>query len=166
MARSLRVPLSAGSVTRTLSPYIHPQSTRHFSQLLSSTSRSSRTSSAVTPFHITVLSTRTLFTRKQPRPFRKAVIWTLLAFGATFGVAYHLDSRSAIHRWIAIPVLQAVTDPETAQKLAVRLLSLGIMPRDMVEDDAILATEVSGAVLCERLRSSYSPSECTTGGWP
>lgn len=74
---------------------------------------------------------------------RSLVTVTLLGFAATFGVAYHLDSRSAIHRWIAIPVLQAVTDPETAQKLAVKLLSLGVMPRDMVEDDALLETEVS-----------------------
>lgn len=87
---------------------------------------------------------RTLFTRPKPKsPVRSLVTVTLLGFAATFGVAYHLDSRSAIHRWFAIPVLQAFTDPETAQKLAVKLLSLGVMPRDMVKDDALLETEVS-----------------------
>lgn len=110
------------------------QSSRHHSQLLSPIQRTSPVTS--------VLSTRSLFTARKPRPFRKAFTWTLLAFGATFGVAYHLDSRSAIHRWLAIPVLQAVTDPETAQKLAVKLLSLGIMPRDLGTDDEVLATEV------------------------
>jgi dihydroorotate dehydrogenase len=142
MARNLRGPIGAAKVSMSAGAYTQPQYARHFSQLLSSNSRSSRLNAGATPFGIAVLSSRTLFTRKQPRPFRKAIIYTLLAFGATFGVAYHLDSRSAIHRWIAIPILQTVTDPETAQKLAVKLLSLGIMPRDMVEDDTILAAEV------------------------
>lgn len=156
--------LSGATTVRTLRPHVFPQSTRHFSQLLSSPSRSSRTAScAIYPTGISVVSTRTLFTRRQPRPVRKAVIWTLLAFGATFGVAYHLDSRSAIHRWIAIPVLQAVTDPETAQKLAVKLLSLGIMPRDMVEDDAVLATEVSGGHVLRKY--NCPPSMHAPGCW-
>lgn len=99
--------------------------------------------SVLTSQHV-VTPSRSLFTRPKPRsPLRSIVTITLLGFAATFGVAYHLDSRSAIHRWIAIPVLQAVTDPETAQKLAVKLLSLGVMPRDMVQDDAVLETEVS-----------------------
>lgn len=90
------------------------------------------------------ISSRTLFTRSKPRPIRTTIKWTLLAFGLTFGIAYHLDSRSAIHRWIAIPILQTVTDPETAQKMAIKLLSLGIMPRDFGTDDEVLATEVAG----------------------
>ncbi|PWN38002.1 uncharacterized protein FA14DRAFT_117058 [Meira miltonrushii] len=97
--------------------------------------------------HVTPIASRTLFTRSKPRPVRTTIKWALLAFGLTFGVAYHLDSRSAIHRWIAIPILQTVTDAETAQKLAVKLLSLGIMPRDLGTDDEVLATSVAGLSL-------------------
>lgn len=96
---------------------------------------------------ISPIASRTLFTRSKPRPVRTTIKWALLAFGLTFGVAYHLDSRSAVHRWIAVPILQTVTDPETAQKLAVKLLSLGIMPRDFETDDEVLATEVAGLSL-------------------
>lgn len=114
---------------------------RQYSQLLSSTSRAKATVT-LTPSRTTTLSTRTLFTKRKPRPFYNVFVYSLLAFGATFGVAYHLDSRSAVHRWIAIPVLQTVTDPETAQKLAIKLLASNVMPRDMVADHEVLAAEV------------------------
>ena len=90
------------------------------------------------------VQTRTLFTHKNPRPVRTTLKWVFLAFGLTFGVAYHLDSRSAIHRWVAMPILHTFLDPETAQKLAIKALSLGIMPRDFGTDDGILETEIAG----------------------
>lgn len=130
----MRCPLAVHPVPKSCGFSRQAKSSRHHSQLLSPLGRTSPVTSA--------LFTRSLFTARKPRPFRKALTWTLLAFGVTFGVAYHLDSRSAVHRWFAIPLLQAVTDPETAQKLAVKLLSLGVMPRDLVADDKVLATEV------------------------
>jgi dihydroorotate dehydrogenase len=120
---------------------IQPMNARHHSQLLSS--NRTKSMAGLTPSPTIFVSHRSLFTKRKPRPFYRVFVWTLLAFGATFGVAYHLDSRSAVHRWIAIPVLQAVTDPETAQKLAIKLLATGIMPRDLVTDDEVLAAEVS-----------------------
>lgn len=91
--------------------------------------------------------TRSLFTQRKPRPIRRTLTWALFAFGATFGVAYHLDSRGAVHRWIAMPLLHTFTDPETAQKLAIKLLSLGIMPRDLGIDDDVLSAEIAGRTL-------------------
>ncbi|UZJ52674.1 hypothetical protein CBS101457_001994 [Exobasidium rhododendri] len=138
-ARNMRLPMVARPCGLARIPLT---GARPFSQLLSSGRL--RSMQASTPSTSTALSTRSLFTKRKPRPFYKAFVWTLLAFGATFGVAYHLDSRSAVHRWIAIPVLQAATDPETAQKLAIKLLATGVMPRDMVADDEILSAEVAG----------------------
>jgi hypothetical protein len=76
------------------------------------------------------------------RPVGTLLKWLLYGTVATFGVAYYLDSRAAIHRWVAIPVLQATADPETAQKIAVQGLASGIMPRDMGVDDDVLQTKV------------------------
>lgn len=145
--RGLSLPLRVACDAHRCGPTASMSRARPFSQLRIS---ASRPKALVCPRTDAVGSKvliphRTLFTRSKPRPVRKAIVWTLLAFGATFGVAYHLDSRSAIHRWIAIPILQATTDPETAQKLAVKLLSLGIMPRDLISDDEVLAAEVSGS---------------------
>jgi dihydroorotate dehydrogenase len=117
---------------------LQSRSVRQYSQLLSSTRQPIQSLNTGNNAG-SLISHRNLFTRRKPRPFYKAFVYTLLAFGAT----YHLESRSAVHRWIAIPVLQTVTDPETAQKLAIKLLSTGIMPRDMVSDDEVLSAEVS-----------------------
>ncbi|PWN97087.1 hypothetical protein FA09DRAFT_283837, partial [Tilletiopsis washingtonensis] len=81
------------------------------------------------------------------RPVGTLLKWLLYGTVATFGVAYYLDSRAAIHRWVAIPVLQATADPETAQKIAVQGLASGIMPRDMGVDDDVLQTKLFGKTL-------------------
>lgn len=68
---------------------------------------------------------------------------TLFLFGSTFLVTYYLDSRSAIHRWVAMPFLHTFLDPESAQKLAIDLLQSGIAPRDYTGDDEALESDVS-----------------------
>jgi dihydroorotate dehydrogenase len=89
---------------------------------------------------------RTLFIRKAPpSPIRSFFTTSLLVAGGIFFVAYYLDSRSAIHRWVAIPFLKTVLDPESAQKLAIGLLASGAAPRDLFEDDEVLKAEVSSA---------------------
>lgn len=93
---------------------------------------------------------RTLFTRTPPTPLArtKQLVYLVLALAAgTLGVAYYADSRSAIHRWVAIPALKAFADPESAQKLAIKMLETGLAPRDMVDDDAVLETELFGRTL-------------------
>lgn len=93
---------------------------------------------------------RTLFTRTPPTPLArtKQFIYLVFALAAgTFGIAYYADSRSAIHRWILIPALKAFADPESAQKLAIKVLETGLAPRDMVDDDALLETELFGRKL-------------------
>lgn len=96
------------------------------------------------------LAQRALFTRSQPTPLARTKQFIYLVFAltaGTLGVAYYADSRSAIHRWIAIPALKTFLDPESAQKLAIKMLETGLAPRDMVDDDAILETELFGRKL-------------------
>ncbi|KDN50839.1 hypothetical protein K437DRAFT_233471 [Tilletiaria anomala UBC 951] len=93
-------------------------------------------------------SSRTLFTRRgSPSRLRSALTTTVLVVGGVFFAAYYVDSRSAIHRWVTIPFLKATTDPETAQKLAIRLCASGIAPRDLIEDDDVLKAEIFGKKL-------------------
>ena len=93
-----------------------------------------------------VNTTRTLFTRRAPpSPIRNFLSGTLLIIGGVFFVAYYIDSRSAIHRWVAIPILKATLDPEAAQKLAIRMCASGLAPRDIVDDDQVLEAEVRTA---------------------
>ncbi|EPQ25908.1 uncharacterized protein PFL1_06581 [Pseudozyma flocculosa PF-1] len=93
---------------------------------------------------------RTLFTRTPPTPLartRQFAYLVLTLAGGAFAVAYYLDSRSGIHRWVAIPLLKAFTDPETAQKLAIKLLETGLAPKDFGVDDEILQTELFGKTI-------------------
>lgn len=60
---------------------------------------------------------------------------------------YYLDSRSALHRYVVPNLLRLAVDPETAHLVAVKALALGVAPRDLVEDDATLETELWGVKL-------------------
>ncbi|KAN0059832.1 Dihydroorotate dehydrogenase (quinone), mitochondrial [Thecaphora frezii] len=93
---------------------------------------------------------RSLFTRAAPTPLartRQLAYFILTLAGGAFAVTYYLDSRSGIHRWAIMPVLKAVTDPETAQKLAVKLLETGLAPKDFGTDDDILQTQLFGKTI-------------------
>ncbi|PWN54195.1 hypothetical protein IE53DRAFT_383216 [Violaceomyces palustris] len=93
---------------------------------------------------------RSLFTKSQPTPFQRTRSLLYLTFTLAAGamaLAYYSDSRSGIHRWVIMPVLKATTDPETAQKLAVKLLESGLGPKDRGIDDQVLATTLFGKVI-------------------
>ena len=60
--------------------------------------------------------------------------------------AYYLDSRSAIHRYVFNPMMRHLVDPETAQKIAVKVLRSGLAPKDTQEDDEVLHFEVCNPV--------------------
>ncbi|PWN23229.1 hypothetical protein BCV69DRAFT_280842 [Microstroma glucosiphilum] len=88
----------------------------------------------------------------RPKPsgsgfFGKVVSYSLFLFGGTFLVTYYLDSRSAIHRWVAMPFLHSFVDAEEGQKLAIQLLKSGLAPKDYTGDEDSLATELFGQPL-------------------
>ncbi|KAK0548398.1 Dihydroorotate dehydrogenase (quinone), mitochondrial [Tilletia horrida] len=84
-------------------------------------------------------------------PLSSALNATLFLVGGTLLFFYYRDSRAAIHRWIAIPALKALLDPESAQKLAIDLLASGVAPIDVVPDDELLKTELFGMTLSNPL---------------
>ncbi|RPD58794.1 hypothetical protein L226DRAFT_493733 [Lentinus tigrinus ALCF2SS1-7] len=60
---------------------------------------------------------------------------------------YYFDCRAAIHKYVVTPVIRHTLDPEAGHKLAVRVLSAGLAPRDPVADDEVLKTELWGETL-------------------
>lgn len=57
-------------------------------------------------------------------------------------VAYYVDSRAAMHRYVIMPVLRTLLDAEASHKLALRVLGSGLAPRDTQLDDERLRTSV------------------------
>lgn len=57
-------------------------------------------------------------------------------------VAYYVDSRAAVHRYVVMPVLRTLLDAEASHKLALKVLASGLGPRDTQEDDERLRSSV------------------------
>ncbi|KAM5544300.1 hypothetical protein V8D89_001960 [Ganoderma adspersum] len=60
---------------------------------------------------------------------------------------YYFDCRAALHKYVVTPIIRHTLDPEAGHKLAVRVLSSGLAPRDPVPDDEILKVELWGEEL-------------------
>ncbi|PIL25345.1 hypothetical protein GSI_13234 [Ganoderma sinense ZZ0214-1] len=60
---------------------------------------------------------------------------------------YYFDCRAALHKYVVTPVIRRTLDAEAGHKLAVRVLSSGLAPRDPVPDDEILKVELWGEEL-------------------
>ncbi|KAJ7115904.1 Dihydroorotate dehydrogenase-domain-containing protein [Mycena epipterygia] len=89
---------------------------------------------------------RSLFTRASaPRtPIRTGLYGTVFVLSAGLFTIYYLDARSAIHRYVFAPLLRYTLDAETGHKVAVQVLKSGLGPRDPVEDDTRLKSELWG----------------------
>lgn len=73
---------------------------------------------------------------------RTAVYATVFAASVGLFAVYYYDARSAIHRYVLTPVLRRTFDAETGHKIAVKVLQSGLGPRDPVQDDERLRSEV------------------------
>ncbi|OAX39276.1 hypothetical protein K503DRAFT_865554 [Rhizopogon vinicolor AM-OR11-026] len=75
---------------------------------------------------------------------RTAVYATLFAASAGLFAVYYYDARSAMHRYVLTPALRHTFDAETGHKIAVKVLRSGLGPRDPVQDDERLRSELWG----------------------
>lgn len=73
---------------------------------------------------------------------RRTLTASIAVVSGTLFAAYYFDSRSALHRYVITPTMRHTLDPETAHKLAVKVLRTGWGPRDRGTDDVRLETEV------------------------
>ncbi|KAJ7043553.1 hypothetical protein C8F04DRAFT_1028445 [Mycena alexandri] len=91
---------------------------------------------------------RGLFTRAAPpprsKPIRGAIYGTVFVLSAGLFTIYYLDARSGIHRYVFAPLLRHTLDAETGHRVAVQVLRRGLGPRDPVEDDVRLMSELWG----------------------
>ena len=116
-------------------------------------------------FHPRPQPTRTLFSKAQaapPNPVRTTVYAATLAVSATVFAVYYFDARSAMHRYVVMPVARSLFDAETGHKLAVKLLKSGLAPRDPVTDTERLKCKVFADGIIRGV--SYSLKEIDLGG--
>lgn len=70
------------------------------------------------------------------------VLGTGLLVGGVVGLSYAFDSRASIHKYAIIPLIHWTMDAETAHKVAIKCLKMGLSPWDTQEDDASLEVKV------------------------
>ncbi|KAI1297625.1 Dihydroorotate dehydrogenase (quinone), mitochondrial [Mortierella claussenii] len=83
--------------------------------------------------------------RKEHTTFSKAVNFVLgtgIVIGGVVGVAYGFDSRASIHKYVFTPLMHWTMDPETAHKMGVKLLKMGLHPYDTQQDDPSLEVKL------------------------
>ncbi|KZS90747.1 hypothetical protein SISNIDRAFT_414926 [Sistotremastrum niveocremeum HHB9708] len=87
---------------------------------------------------------RTLLGRaaKPARPLRRATTAVLILGTGAILIPYYLDARSALHSYVLTPLLRNLLDSEDSHKVAVKVLSSGIAPKDVGEDDERLAVKL------------------------
>ncbi|KAJ7623264.1 hypothetical protein FB45DRAFT_925110 [Roridomyces roridus] len=115
---------------------------------------------------------RNLFSRAPPpprTPIRTAVYGTVFILSTGLFAVYYLDARSALHRYVIAPLLRHTLDAETGHKVAVKVLKSGLGPRDPVEDDARLTSELWGKSisnpvgLAAGFDKNWGSNRCCTG---
>ncbi|KAI1788161.1 Dihydroorotate dehydrogenase-domain-containing protein [Ganoderma leucocontextum] len=87
-------------------------------------------------------------TQQPPRSLVRTTAYvSLLVLSTGLFAVYYFDSRAALHKYVVTPVIRHTLDAEAGHKLAVRVLSSGLAPRDPVPDDEILKVELWGEEL-------------------
>ncbi|KAH7878954.1 Dihydroorotate dehydrogenase-domain-containing protein [Lentinula edodes] len=90
---------------------------------------------------------RNLFTKASPirrSPITAGIYATALVLSTGLFAVYYFDARSALHRYVIMPVLRQTLDAETSHKIAVKVLRSGLGPKDPVTDDEHLMFELWG----------------------
>ncbi|KAJ3914935.1 Dihydroorotate dehydrogenase-domain-containing protein [Lentinula edodes] len=90
---------------------------------------------------------RNFFTKASPirrSPISAGIYATALVLSTGLFAVYYFDARSALHRYVIMPVLRQILDAETSHKIAVKVLRSGLGPKDPVIDDEHLMFELWG----------------------
>ncbi|KIK60493.1 hypothetical protein GYMLUDRAFT_43813 [Collybiopsis luxurians FD-317 M1] len=92
-------------------------------------------------------ASKNLFTRAAPvprSPITTGLYATALVLSTGLFAVYYFDARSAIHRYVIMPVLRHTLDAETSHQVAVKVLRSGLGPKDPLGDDEKLNFELWG----------------------
>jgi len=71
------------------------------------------------------------------------VLGTGIVIGGLVGISYGFDSRASIHKYVFVPLMHWTMDPETAHKVGIKFLKMGLSPWDTQPDDPALEVKVS-----------------------
>lgn len=84
--------------------------------------------------------------RKEYTPASRAINFVLgtgIVIGGLVGISYGFDSRASIHKYVFLPLMHWTMDPETAHKVGIKFLKMGLSPWDTQPDDPALEVKVS-----------------------
>ncbi|KAG0333259.1 Dihydroorotate dehydrogenase (quinone), mitochondrial, partial [Podila horticola] len=85
--------------------------------------------------------------RKEHTPASRAINFVLgtgIVIGGLVGISYGFDSRASIHKYVFVPLMHWTMDPETAHKVGIKFLKMGISPWDTQPDDPALEVKLWG----------------------
>ncbi|KAF9335568.1 Dihydroorotate dehydrogenase (quinone), mitochondrial [Podila minutissima] len=85
--------------------------------------------------------------RKEHTPASRAINFVLgtgIVIGGLVGISYGFDSRASIHKYVFVPLMHWTMDPETAHKVGIKLLKMGLSPWDTQPDDPALEVKLWG----------------------
>ncbi|KAF9077918.1 Dihydroorotate dehydrogenase-domain-containing protein [Rhodocollybia butyracea] len=88
------------------------------------------------------LSTRVATASRSP--ITTGLYATALLLSTGLFAVYYFDPRSAIHKYVIMPVLRHTLDAEASHKIAVKVLRGGLGPKDHTPDDEKLVLEIWG----------------------
>ncbi|KAJ3709679.1 Dihydroorotate dehydrogenase-domain-containing protein [Lentinula raphanica] len=91
--------------------------------------------------------TRNIFTKSSAAPrslITTGIYATALVLSSGLFAVYYFDARSALHRYLVMPVMRQTLDAETSHKIAVKVLRSGLGPKDPVVDDESLMFDLWG----------------------
>lgn len=89
---------------------------------------------------------------------RTAIYATVLTASVGLFAVYYYDARSAMHRYVLTPALRHTFDAETGHRIAVKVLRSGLGPRDPVQDDERLRSEVRNYFIRKLARVTHGLS--------
>ncbi|GJJ72674.1 dihydroorotate dehydrogenase [Entomortierella parvispora] len=70
------------------------------------------------------------------------VLGTGIVVGGLVGLSYGFDARASIHKYALIPLMHWTMDPETAHKVGIKFLKMGLSPWDTQSDDPSLEVKL------------------------
>ncbi|OAJ35778.1 dihydroorotate dehydrogenase (fumarate) [Batrachochytrium dendrobatidis JEL423] len=62
--------------------------------------------------------------------------------GGVLGYVYIGDTRASIYKWLVMPALHHLTDPEESHKLSIWLAKHSLVPMERTNDDGVLGVEI------------------------
>ncbi|KAF8982105.1 Dihydroorotate dehydrogenase (quinone), mitochondrial [Haplosporangium bisporale] len=85
--------------------------------------------------------------RKEHTPASRTINFVLgtgIVIGGLVGISYGFDSRASIHKYVFLPLMHWTMDPETAHKVGIKFLKMGLSPWDTQPDDPALEVKLWG----------------------